>query len=304
MSHAVAIFAGTANPALAMAISRELGVTLSACSIDRFPDGEIAIQLRESVRKKDVFLVQPTSPPVNDHLIELLALADACRRAAAERITAVVPYFGYGRADKRQGRSEPITGRMVADVLQTVGVAHLITVDAHTPQLEGFFAIPVDTLTAAPVLCDALHACLPSDIVVVAPDVGRMQMAAEYAQCLRLPVTVLHKRRSGSNVKVTHVIGDVSNRACLIIDDMIATGDTVSESVRALLAAGARPEFTVATTHSLFRSGAREKLEHPSVRAVYTTDAVPIPENGWRKLHVVSIAPLIAKALAGLIAAA
>jgi ribose-phosphate pyrophosphokinase len=305
MSNAITIFAGTANPALATAISRELGVTIGACSIDRFPDGEIAIQLRESVRKKEVFLVQPTSPPVNDHLIELLALADACRRAAAERITAVVPYFGYGRADKRQGRSEPITGRMVADVLQTVGVAHLITVDAHTPQLEGFFAIPVDTLTAAPVLCGALHACLPSDIVVVAPDVGRMQMAADCARCLGLPVTVLHKQRnSGTNVKVTHVIGDVSNRACLIIDDMITTGATVSESVRALLAAGARPEFIVATTHGLFRAGARAKLEHPSVRAVYTTDAVPIAEKGWTKLHVVSIAPLIANALGELLAAA
>jgi ribose-phosphate pyrophosphokinase len=305
MSNAFTIFAGTANPALTAAISRELGVTVGACTIDKFPDGEIAIQLRESVRRKEVFLVQPTSPPVNDHLVELLALADACRRAAAERITAVVPYFGYGRADKRQGRSEPITGRMVADVLQTVGVTHVITVDAHTPQIEGFFAIPVDTLTAAPALCRALQARLLPDIVVVAPDTGRMQMAAHYAQCLGLPVIVLHKRRNGARrIKITHVIGDVSNRPCLIVDDMISTGNTVSESIRALLAAGARPEFIVATTHGLFRAGAREKLEHPSVRAVYATDAVPIAEKGWTKLHVVSIAPLIANALAELLTAA
>lgn len=304
MSNAFTILAGTANPALATAIGRELGVSIGACTTDRFPDGEVGITLGESVCRKEVFLVQPTSPPVNDHLVELLALADACRRGAAERITAVVPYFGYSRADKRQGRSEPITGRIVADVLQTAGVAHMITVDLHTPQVEGFFGIPVDALTAAPVLCRALQARLPSDIVVVAPDVGRMQMAAYYAQCLGRPAIVLHKRRDGgSAVKVTQVIGDVSGHACLIVDDIIATGDTIHEGVRALLAAGARPEFTIAATHGLFRAGAREKLEDPSIRAVYTTDAVPIAEKGWTKLHVVSIAPLIATALAELLTA-
>jgi ribose-phosphate pyrophosphokinase len=153
MSSAFTIFAGTANPTLAREIARELGVPIGASAIDRFPDGEVAVQLLEPVRRKEVFLVQPISPPVNDHLVELLALADACRRAVAERITAIVPYFGYARADKRHGRREPITGRVVADLLQAVGIAHVITVDLHTPQIEGFFHAPVDSLTAVPTLC-------------------------------------------------------------------------------------------------------------------------------------------------------
>ena len=153
MSNGFTIFTGTANPALAAAIARGLGVQVGTCTIDRFPDGEVAVQLLESVRRKEVFLVQPTSPPVNDHLVELLALADACRRAAAARITAIVPYFGYGRADKRHGRREPITGRVIADLLEAVGIGHVVTVDLHTPQIEGFFYAPVDTLAAVPTLC-------------------------------------------------------------------------------------------------------------------------------------------------------
>jgi ribose-phosphate pyrophosphokinase len=313
MSTAFTILAGTANPPLASAIAGELGVTVGTCAIDKFPDGEVAIQLNESVRRKEVFLVQPTSPPVNDHLVELLALADACRRAAAARVTAIIPYFGYGRADKRQGRSEPITGRVVADLLQSVGIAHVITVDLHTPQIEGFFAIPVDAPTAVPTLCHALRDRLPSDAVVVAPDVGRMQVATEYAQCLGLAVIILHKRReSGSETKVTRVIGDASDRACLIVDDMITTGDTVAQSIKALLGAGARPEFIVAATHGLFGAGARETLDRANVRDVFVTDTVsqsfgqgaatpPIGAERWEKLHVVSIAPVIAETLSGLL---
>src|SRR5437879_643452 len=150
MNPAFTILAGTANPALAAAIARELGVTPGRCAIDRFPDGEVSVRLLAPVRRKEVFLVQPTSPPVNDHLIELLAVADACRRASAAHITAVVPYYGYGRADKRHGRREPITARMVTDLLETVGIDHVVTMDLHTPQIEGFFHVPVDSLTAVP----------------------------------------------------------------------------------------------------------------------------------------------------------
>ena len=298
MSNGFTIFAGTANPALAATIARELGVQVGACAIDRFPDGEVAVQLLEPVRRKEVFLVQPTSPPVNDHLIELLALADACRRAAAARITAIVPYFGYARADKRHGRREPITGRVVADLLEAVGIAHVVTVDLHTPQIEGFFHAPVDTLTAVPTLCRALRDRLPPDVVVVSPDVGRMRMATHYAQCLGAPVIVLHKRReSGAKTEVTHVVGEVSSRACLIVDDMISTGGTVAESIRALLRAGARPEIIVAATHGLLLLGARDKLEHPAVREVFVTDTVCVAEQDWPQLRVVSIAPLIAGAV-------
>jgi ribose-phosphate pyrophosphokinase len=292
------IFTGTANPALAAAVARELGVQVGACAVDRFPDGEVAVQLLEPVRRQEVFLVQPTSPPVNDHLVELLALADACRRAAAARITAVVPYFGYGRADKRHGRREPIMGRVVADLLQAVGISHVVTVDLHTPQIEGFFYTPVDTLTAVPTLCRALRDRLPPDVVVVSPDVGRVPLATHYAQCLGVPVIVLHKRRkSGAETEVTHIVGDVSSRACLIVDDMISTGGTVAESIRALLGAGASPEIIVAATHGLLLRGARDKLEHPSVREVFVTDTVGVAEKDWPQLRVISIAPLIAEAL-------
>jgi ribose-phosphate pyrophosphokinase len=298
MSREFTIFAGTANPSLATTIARELGVEVGACAIDRFPDGEVAVQLLEPVRRKEVFLVQSTSPPVNDHLVELLALADACRRAVAARITAIVPYFGYARADKRHGCREPITGRVVADLLQTVGIAHVVTVDLHTPQIEGFFHVPVDSLTAVPTLCRALRPRLPPEVVIVSPDVGRLRMATHYAQCLGAPVVVLHKRRdSGAKTEVTHVVGEVSNRPCLIVDDMIATGGTVANSITALLRAGARPEIIVAATHGLLLRGACDKLGHPAVRAVFVTDTVSMAERACPHLCVVSIAPLIAGAL-------
>jgi ribose-phosphate pyrophosphokinase len=242
------IFTGTANPALAAAIARGLGTRVGACVVDRYPDGDVAVQLFDPIRRKEVFLVQPTAPPVNDHLVELVALADACRRAGAGRISAIVPFFGYGRADKRLGRREPIMARVVADLMEVVGISHVITVDLRTPQIEGFFHAPVDGLTAVPTLCRALRDRVPRNLVVVSPDVGRLAMATRYAeQCLGAPVIVLHKERmSGVETKVTRIVGEVSGRACLIVDDMISTGGTVAESIAALLAAGARPEIIVA----------------------------------------------------------
>jgi ribose-phosphate pyrophosphokinase len=234
------IFTGRANPALARTIACELGVQIGTCVVDRFPDGNVAVELLESVRRKDVFLVQSTSPPASDHLVELLALADACRRAGAARITAIVPFFGYGRADKRNGRREPIMARLVADVLETVGIDHALMVDLHTPQIEGFFHAPVDSLTAVPTICEALHGRVPADLVVVSPDVGRVAMASRYARCLGASVVVLHKQRmSGTETRVVRVVGKVSDRTCLIVDDMITTGGTIAESITALLAAGA-----------------------------------------------------------------
>jgi ribose-phosphate pyrophosphokinase len=298
MKNDFTLFSGTANPGLAAAIASELGIYLSACTIDRFPDGEVAVQLHEPVRRKEVFLLQPTSPPVNDHLVELLALADACRRAAAACITAIVPYFGYARSDKRRGYREPIMARVVADLLQAVGIARVFTVDLHTPQVEGFFYVPVDSLTAVPTICRALRNELPPNLVVVSPDSGRVGMATHYAQCLGVPLIVLHKRReSGSQTKVTHVVGDVSGRPCLIVDDMISTGGTMAESISALLAAGACADIIIAATHGLLLEGARDKLERSGVRAVFITDTVSMTENDWPRLHVITIAPLIGNAV-------
>ncbi|MGL4622814.1 ribose-phosphate diphosphokinase [Chroococcidiopsis sp.] len=297
MEHFI-LFAGTANPGLAKAIARQLNISLGECVSERFPDGEVAVRLLESVRQKSVFLIQSTSPPVNDRLVELLAFADACRRAAAARITAIIPYFGYARSDKRHGRREPIAASMVAEVLEAVGIDRVVTLDLHAPQIEGFFRIPVDSLTAVPTLCEALRDRLPPDVVVVSPDTGRVQMATQYAQKLDTSAVVLHKqRKSGTETEVTRIVGDVGDRPCLIIDDMISTGGTLARSIEALLNAGARPDITIAATHGLFIAGARAKLSHPSIQAIFVTDTIATQETDWQQLQVVSIAPLIAKAI-------
>jgi ribose-phosphate pyrophosphokinase len=297
MTDGFVIFAGTANAELAAGVARSLGVRLGACEVERFPDGETSVRLDEPVRGREVFVVQPTSPPVNEHLVELLAFADACRRASAARVTAIVPYFGYARADKRDRARVPVMARTVADLLQAAGVGHVLTVDIHTPQLEGFFRVPVDNLTAVPALAGAIGGRLPEGSVVVSPDAGRVKMAAEYARRLDAPLVVLHKRREGgAETVVTHLVGDVGGRPCLIVDDMISTGGTVAKSVEALLEAGARPEIYVAATHGLLLDGAREKLERAGVREVLVTDTVPT-RDGWPRLRVVSVAPLVAAAI-------
>jgi ribose-phosphate pyrophosphokinase len=292
------VLGGTANPELAASIARELGLPLCALRIERFPDGEVSIELQEPVRGKEVFLVQPTSPPVDSHLVELLALADACRRAAASRITAVIPYFGYARADKRVRRREPVTARVVADLLQVAGIQHLLTLDLHTGQIEGFFTIPVDSLTAVPVMCDALKGQLPANIVTVAADAGRVPMATEYAHRLGTPVVILHKRRaSGTVTEVVHLVGDVRDRPCLIVDDMISTGGTLAGSIEALLAAGALPEIWIAATHALFVDDARGKLALDAVRGIWVTDSIAQDRHAWPRLHIVSVASLLAEGL-------
>lgn len=295
MTGELALFSGTANPALAEAIAHELRQPLTPCQVQRFPDGEISVHLEDSVRGQSVFIVQPTSPPVDANLMELLAFADACRRASAAGITAVVPYFGYARADKRGNERQAIMASLVADLMQTVGIQHVITMDLHAPQIEGFFRIPVDSLSAVPVLYESLKAALPPNAVVVSPDTGRVEMAIAYAQRLGTTVAVLHKQRtSGTQTDVTHVVGDVSDRPCLIIDDMISTGGTIAKSIDALLEAGAKPHITVAATHGLFVEEAQAKLSHSSLQRIFATDTIPSPHPDWAALHIVSIAPRIA----------
>lgn len=301
MSDAI-VFAGTANPGLGQNVAAELKVELGRSEVQRFPDGELSVRLCEPVRRREVCLLQPIAPPVNEHLVELLLFVDACRRAAAGRVTAIIPYLGYSRSDKRHGRREGIAASVVADVLKTVGVDHVITVDLHAAQIEGFFHIPVDNLTAVPVMHDRLRPYVPRDAVVVAPDAGAVHLAGDYGHRLGLPVVVLHKRReTGSSTRVTHLIGDVRDRACLIIDDMISTGGTIAEAIAALLKGGARPEMIVAATHGLFVQDARQKLRHHAVRRVFVTDTVRVDQQDWPQLEVVSLAPLIARALGRLL---
>lgn len=296
--HELTLLAGTANPGLASSIARELGVPLGACVIERFPDGEVHACIEESVRGREVYVVQPTSPPVNDHLIELLIIADAARRASAAHITAIVPYFGYARADKRSGCREAITARMVADLMQHTGIDHVITLDLHTPQAEGFFRIPVDNLTAVALLCGAIRDALSDDLVVVAPDAGRVKMATAYAQCLGAPLVVLHKRReSGTHTVVTHLVGDVQDRSCVIVDDIISTGGTIAKSAAALLEAGAKPGVSVCATHGLLLDAAIERMRSAGVRTVFVTDTVPVRDDATDLVHVVSTAALFATAI-------
>ncbi|MGH9161860.1 MAG: ribose-phosphate diphosphokinase [Vicinamibacteraceae bacterium] len=303
MVNELSIFSGTSNPQLAAAVAQALGVPLGSAVVDRFPDGEVTVQLEEPVRRKDVFIIQPTSPPVNDHLVELLAFADACRRASAAQITAVVPYFGYARADKRHGRREPITASMVAVLLQAVGINHVITIDLHASQIEGFFHIAVDGLTAVPLLCDAIGPRLPADTVLVSPDAGRLAMATDYAQRLQTAVVLLHKTRdTGAKTHVTHLVGDVRRRTCLIVDDMIATGGTLVESIGTLLDAGARSGILIAATHALWLEGARERLAAAPVADVFVTDTVAQPAAAWAQLRVVPVTPLVAGAIQRLVA--
>ena len=298
MQGEMSVFGGTANVPLAEAIAGALGGRLGARAIERFPDGEVEVRLEESVRGHHVYIVQPTTPPVNDNLMELLLLADACRRAAAERVTAVVPYFGYARSDRRHGSRAAVGARVVADLLEAVGIAQVITLDLHTPQVEGFFRVPVDGLSALPLLAAAARARLAEDFVVVAPDAGRVKMATAYAAQLGAPLVVLHKRRdSSTRTTVTHLVGDVRGRRCLVIDDMISTGGTIADSARALQEAGARPGVVVAATHALMLKDAAEKMRRAGVECVLTTDTIACRRPDDDLVHTVSVAGLIAKAI-------
>ncbi|GAC1640371.1 MAG: ribose-phosphate pyrophosphokinase [Herpetosiphon sp.] len=297
---AYTVLSGTAHPQLAAAVARELGCTVSACTVQRFPDGEVGVSLHASVRRQDVLVVQPTSPPVNDHVIEALALADACRRDGAARIMAIVPYFGYARGDKRHGRREPIMARMMAELMQTVGFDYVLTIDVHSPQLEGFFHIPMDSVSAVPTLCNALKQWVTTETVVVAPDAGRVGMATVYAEHLGLPLVVCHKQRdSGSQTRVLRIVGEVRGRPCLIVDDMISTGGTIMTTIDALRAAGAMGDVTVAASHGLLLGDAAEKLAERGVRRLVVTDSVPVhvPTGDRPVVEIVPVAPLLAAAL-------
>jgi ribose-phosphate pyrophosphokinase len=299
----VTLLAGSASRFLAAGVERDLGHRFAASTIERFPDGEVFVCLEEPVRGQNVILLAATAPPVNDHLVELLALADACRRADAARIVAIVPYFGYARSDRRDGRRTPIMASLVAELAERAGIDHVVTLDVHTPAVEGFFRIPVDNLTAVPVLATALADHATSALrngVIVAPDLGAVRLANQYATKLKLPVAVCHKRRlDGAEVSVGRITGDVTGHRCIIIDDMISTGGTIVESVRVLNEAGASQEHIVAATHAVLVPGALDKMSDAGVVALFVTDSIePRAEIAAPlKPAVVSVAPLLATAI-------
>ena len=294
------LFAGRANPSLAAEVAERLGVELGKMTTSTFVEHEVHVQLDESVRGTDIFLIQPTCQPVNDSLMELLVAIDTMRRASARSITAVVPYFGYGRQDHKSTGREPISAKLVANLLTTAGADRLISVDLHAAQIQGFFDIPADHLTAVTTLADYVRSRDFEDPVVVSPDVGRAKVAERYADLLGVPLVMMHKRRSGiggREVKVVEIVGDVRGRTPIIIDDMMASG-SVYQQADALVNAGSEPAV-LAVTHPVLVGPALERLDRPTIREVVVTNTVPVPDEKrlGGKITVLSIAPLLADAI-------
>ncbi len=291
------IYSGTANRPLAAAAAALLGVPLGNLDIIRFPDGEVSPLIHDSVRGRDVFVIQPTSPPVNDHLIELLLTLDALRRASARRVTAVIPYYGYSRQERKAKPREAISAKVVANCLAGAGADRVMLLDIHAPAMQGFFDIPVDALTAVSLLTHRLAELNLEDAIVVAPDTGRVKLAERFADALGLPLGLMNKRRIGGRVQVTHVVGEVRGRRPIVVDDIMAGGSLTSQ-LPALLEAGALPEITLVIIHPLLVSDAPRRLEQPFIRRVLATDSVLLPpERRPATLEIVSIAPLLAEAI-------
>lgn len=294
----LAIFAGSANPPLAEAVAAALGVALGERVLERFPDGELHVAIEQTVRGRDVFLLQSTAPPVEAHLFELLLLADACRRAGAARLTAVVPYFGYARQDRRTGGREPVAARLVADLIGTSGIGRVVAVDLHSAPVEGMLPVPLEHLSAVSLLAEAVRPADGVERVVIAPDLGAAKLAEQYATLLDLPVAIVHKTRlSGEAVSVRRITGEVRGRAPLVVDDMISTGGTIEAAVDAALAAGALAEATVAATHALLVGPAVARLGGLPLRRLVVTDSVRLPEPLPIAHAVASLAPLLAAAI-------
>ena len=297
------LVSGSANPALATAVARRVGWQLGVASVHRFPDGELHVAVRDSLRGHDLYVLQPTAPPVETHLLELLLLADACRRAGAARVTLVMPYFGYARQDRRAGGREPVGARVIADLLQAGTVHRIVALDLHSPTLEGFFSVPLEHVTAVPALAEAVAAALPDGPhVVVGPDLGAARLADRYGRALDLPVALIHKTRiTGEEVEVHGITGTVTDCAPIIVDDMISTGATVVAAAEALQQAGCRPVFTVVATHALLVGDAVKRLRAlQGLKRMIVTDSVASAHPTALAPDVVSIAPLLADAVARL----
>jgi ribose-phosphate pyrophosphokinase len=290
------VLAGSASDGFARAVCADLGVPPIDREVRRFPDGEMQVQLNESVRGRDVFIVQATSPPVERHAMELLLLADACRREGARRLIGVVPYFGYARQDRRSGRTS-LGGRVAADLIGTAGFDRLMVIDVHTPAIEGFFDMPIDHLTAVPALAQAIAHHVTPRSVIVAPDFGAVKLARAYARLLEVPVAFVQKTRlDGETVSAHGVVGDVGGRTPLIIDDMLSTGATLVTAVEALRAAGAVGPFAAAVTHGLFVGEARELLRPLGLTLLAATDTVSMDAHD-PAVTIVTVAPVVARAI-------
>lgn len=293
------IFALNSNRPLAQKIADEVGVKLGKLSVDRFSDGEIQINIEESVRGDNVYVIQSTSAPVNDNLMELMIMIDALRRASANTINVVLPYYGYARQDRKARSREPITAKLVANMLQNSGVTRIVALDLHAAQIQGFFDIPVDHLMGAPLLADYfIDEGVAANAVVVSPDHGGVTRARALAEFLKAPIAIIDKRRPRPNVaKIMNIIGDVKGKKCIMIDDMIDTAGTISKGAQALIDAGAE-EVYASATHAVLSGPAIERLDNSPLKQVVVTDSIQLPdEKQIDKIVQVSVAPLIGAAI-------
>ncbi len=297
--HPTTIFSGTGNPQLAEAISRYLGLEMGVAKIWRFPDGEKCIRVESDVRGHDCFVVQPTCAPVDENLVELLIYLDCLTRASAARVTAVVPYFGYARQDRKDAGRVPITAKMVANLITAAGADRVLAIDMHAKQLQGFFDIPVDHLTAEPVMIKYLRKKAIPDLTVVAPDVGNMKTASRYATALGAELAIIHKRRiSGNEVTFDEIIGNVEDRNIIMCDDMISTGGTITGAANLVRQRGAKKIY-VGATHGVFCGQAIEKLRQAPIDEVIVTDTMRQDESSkaLANLTVLSVAELLGEAI-------
>jgi ribose-phosphate pyrophosphokinase len=292
------VFAGTSNPELAEGVARHLGVELGNVKLSQFANGEIYVRYLESVRGADVFIIQSVCSPVNETLMELLIMVDAAKRASARSITAVISHYGYARQDKKSAAREPITAKLVADVLSVAGIDRVITMDLHQGQIQGFFNQPVNHLTALPILADYFESLHLKDMVVVSPDVGRAKACKKLSDLLGAGLAIMHKGRPEHNVaEITHVIGEVKDRICIVADDMIDTAGSITEGAKALMNQGAR-EVYVTATHGILSPPAYDRIEAAPIKELVITNTIPIPADRQHgKIRVLSVAPLFAHAV-------
>lgn len=295
----VKIFTGRANPKLAEDIARYLGAELGSVVIKNFSDGETYVQIQESVRGLDTYIIQPTCGPVNENLFELLMMIDALKRASANTITAVIPYFGYGRQDRKSAGREPISAKLVADLITTAGADRVVAMELHTGQLQGFFNILVDHLYATPILSRYIQEKNLDDLVIVSPDAGGVERARVYGKKLNCPIAIIDKRRSAHNVaEVYNVIGDVKGRTAIVVDDMIDTAGTICSGAKMLLDEGAKSVYALAA-HPVFSGPAVERIADSVFTEVIVTNSIPLPASADKvqKIVQLSIAPILGEAI-------
>ncbi|HSB23863.1 MAG TPA: ribose-phosphate pyrophosphokinase [Burkholderiaceae bacterium] len=294
------LFTGNANPALAREIAQTLGVELGKAKVGRFSDGEVDVEIQQNVRARDVFVVQPTCAPTSEYLMELLIMVDAFKRASARRITAVIPYFGYARQDRRPRSTRvPISAKVVANLLETVGVERVLTMDLHADQIQGFFDIPVDNIYASPVLLSDVKSKSYPNLVVVSPDVGGVVRARALAKQLGSDLAIIDKRRAAANVsEVMHVIGDIEGRNCVIMDDMIDTAGTLVKAAEVLKARGANRVFAYCT-HPVFSGPAIDRIANSQLDEVVITNTIPLSQTATacKKIRQLSVAFLFAETI-------